>query len=150
MSSRRDHAATIGELFNIPLETLLNTFPTAEYGELRRRMLAIMRETIPPGASVLVASKGDEALLEIEGDRRAWHFPLSETGVYAGHHFADSAAAIAQLEKLRRQGARYFVLPEPSYWWLDHYQEFSDHLEATCRPLTDRNSGCLIFETSAA
>ena len=65
--------------------------------------------------------------------RTGWHFPRTETGVYAGHHPADSGEAIARLEAARKAGARFLVIPQPSSWWLDHYREFAQHLEQRCR-----------------
>ena len=81
----------------------------------------------PEGASVLVVSKGDDALIEITG-RHAAHFPQGADGGYAGHHPADDAEAIAGLEKLRAAGALSLVIPEPSTWWLEHYAGLRAHL----------------------
>jgi hypothetical protein len=87
-----------------------------------------VREEVPEGATVLVVSKGDDDLVEVEG-RKAWHFPQLDDGTYSGHHPADDDEAIAELERLRERGAEYLVLPASSMWWLDHYQGFRRHLE---------------------
>jgi hypothetical protein len=87
---------------------------------------------IPAGATVLVVSKGDEALLRIQGCT-GWHFPRADNGAYAGHHPADSAEAIAHLEALRTQGARYLVFPSTSLWWFDFYAGFREHLDGRYR-----------------
>lgn len=97
------------------------------YRELSDRLRALVEARVPAGAVVLVVGKGDDALLEFT-DRTGWHFPRAEDGGYAGHHPADSAAAIAHLEALRTRGATFFVLPAPSAWWLDHYAAFAAHL----------------------
>jgi hypothetical protein len=86
------------------------------------------RELIPSGATVLVAGKGDEALLRLDG-RTGWHFPMAEDGRYAGFHPAGDTAAIAQLEALRARGADHLLLPKTTLWWLDHYQGLRRHLE---------------------
>ena len=75
-----------------------------------------------------VISKGDAGLLEFEG-RAGWHFPQTPSGAYAGHHPADSAAAIAHLEELRTRGAEYLVIPETAAWWLEYYDEFAGYLD---------------------
>jgi GT2 family glycosyltransferase len=136
---------------------------TASYVELRRRVRRAVDEIVPAGATILVASKGDEDLLDL-GGRRAWHFPRSADGVYAGYYPADSAAAVEHLEELRRAGVEYLLLPSTAFWWLDHYSEFADFLttrhtaifaDCDCRlyklmgPDADRNV-CKVAEASAA
>ena len=66
---------------------------------------------------MLVVSRGDEALLELDGRARQ-HFPQAEDGGWAGHHPADSEEAIGHLEALRGSGASYLVVPPTYRWWL--------------------------------
>ena len=56
--------------------------------------------------------------------------------MYAGHHPADSEAAIHHLEDLRAAGRAYLV-PATSSWWLDHYDDFRNHLERHDRCIVD-------------
>jgi hypothetical protein len=105
-----------------------------------------VRRHVPPGSRVLVASRGDEGLVELTG-REAWHFPQLEDGTYAGHYPADDREAIAHLEELRERGADYLVLPATSLWWLDHYEGFRRHLERYRRPSEDRDTA-VIYELS--
>ncbi len=64
-----------------------------------RRLVEQVREavarTVPVGASVLVVSRGDRELVDLEG-RDGRHFPQDPAGGYLGHHPRDSADAIAQ------------------------------------------------------
>jgi hypothetical protein len=135
------------------------TLTDAEYGALVADVRAIVDSTTPPGATVLVVSKGDEALVALPG-RHGWHFPRAGDGRYAGFYPADSEAAIAELEQLRDKGAGYFVLPQTAFWWLDHYQGLRDHIEshhelffegANCRvySLRDPTPGQASCETSS-
>ena len=80
------------------------------YRGARRRRPRVRARRVPPGAVVLIASKGDEDLVRIDG-YRAWHFPRDEWGSYAGHHPASSVEAIVHLRQLYAQGARYLVFP---------------------------------------
>jgi len=92
----------------------------------------------------MVVSKGDNALLELEG-RPAWHFPATNDGVYLGYHPADSAAAITALESAIDRGHEYLLFPGTSLWWLDHYAEFRAHLDARYRRLwSDRL--CVVYD----
>jgi ATP-binding cassette subfamily B protein len=99
-----------------------------EYAALAERVTDAVREHVPRGSTVLVASRGDEQLVNLS-DHRALHFPQDDDGTYAGHHPADDEEAIAQLERMREGGAKYLVLPANSMWWLEHYEGFRRHLE---------------------
>jgi hypothetical protein len=115
-----------------------------EYADLVGRVQAVVAGTLPPGSSVLVVSKGDEALLEMPGLTAA-HFPQDGAGEYAGHHPLDSAAATAALEQLRRHGAEYLVIPTTARWWLEYYAEFATHLATHGEVLVDEPDSCLIY-----
>jgi hypothetical protein len=115
-----------------------------EYAELVARVQMEVARAVPPGASVLVISKGDSALLDIPGLRTA-HFPQDPAGGYAGHYPADSAAAIAAIEDLRRRGAEYLVIPSTAEWWLDYYEGFARHLASHLELVSDRPDACLVY-----
>ena len=66
---------------------------------------------LPPDATVVVVSKGDEELLELGGGRRGLAFPAERGGVYAGYYPADGAEAIVHLEELREKGAGFLLVP---------------------------------------
>jgi hypothetical protein len=114
------------------------------YLALKKRIRPIVEATVPRGATVLVVSRGDESLIELN-DREGRHFPQEEDGTYAGRHPADSAEAIAHLERQRERGARYLVIPEGEAWWLKHYSEFGRRLEERYEQLTHADSPCLVF-----
>jgi glycosyltransferase involved in cell wall biosynthesis len=113
-----------------------------------RRVAARVRSDtdrlLPDGATVLVVTRGDEDLLRI-GRRDARHFPQTPDGVYAGHHPADSTAAVEHLESLRRDGASHLVIPATSDWWLEHYAGFRQHLEDRYVQLFADPDSCVIY-----
>ena len=121
----------------VELETIRRDLTRFQYEQLIPRLRAMVESAIPAGAIALVASKGDERLLAFNG-RTGWHFLRNDNGVYAGHHPADSAAAIQAIERLRAAGARYLVIPQVALWWLDHYAGLREHLERRGR-LVARN-----------
>ena len=114
------------------------------YDALVERVRRFICESVPPGAVVLVVTKGDDALLTLEG-RRGWHFPQRSDGAYAGHYPPDSDACIDEFEELRTRGAEFFVVPETSRWWLEHYAGFADHLATNYRVLGDEPGAGVIF-----
>jgi hypothetical protein len=99
------------------------------YQSLGDRIRRVVCWHVPRDATVLVVTKGDESLLNLEG-RRAWHFPRRECGTHASlSPAAGSADLIAHLEELRPLGAGFLLLPRPAFWWLEHFQEFRAHLD---------------------
>jgi hypothetical protein len=121
--------------------------PSGTHPRLVAEIQARAQELIPSGAIVLVAAKGEHALLQLEGSR-GWHFPLGADGRYAGDHPAGDTAVIAQLEALRARGANHLLLPATTLWWLDHYRGLRRHLEDRYVPLLE-DEHCAIYRLSA-
>jgi GT2 family glycosyltransferase len=102
-----------------------------------------VKAAVPAGATVLVITRGDETLLELNG-RRALHFPQDDNGGWAGHHPADSDEAIGHLEQLRGGGAEYLVVPPTYRWWLSHYEGLRQHLDSRYEVVvSDERSGAI-------
>jgi GT2 family glycosyltransferase len=121
--------------------------PSDKYRDTVERIRATVLGLIPPGSNVLVVSKGDEELLELDG-RIGAHFPQVDGGVYAGHYPADSAGAIEQLERLRTSGASFLLFPGPAFWWFDYYDGFRTHLESRYHCVC-QNQDCVIYDLAA-
>ena len=118
-----------------------------DYGHLTRRLMEAIEAVIPPNATVLMVSRGDEALVRSNG-RTVWHFPQAQNGAWAGYHPSDSAEAIAHLERLRANGAKHLVFPATARWWLDHYHDFRTHLHSRYRMVLDRDDTGIIFDVT--
>lgn len=133
--------------------------PVAEDGDrrlagsspLRKRLtypqtIAHIQETVrmlvPPQATVLVVSKGDDRLLEL--DRRAWHFPRQEDGLYAGYYPATGRDAVEHLQALQAEGAEFLLFPNTAFWWLDHYASLQEYLVSTALWI-HKDEWCLIY-----
>jgi glycosyltransferase involved in cell wall biosynthesis len=97
---------------------------------LERLLLAKQDLTalVSPGESYILVNGDEWGDPQPVEDRRAIPFLESE-GVYWGPP-ADDAAAIDEVERLRRQGARYVVLWWTCFWWLEHYAQFSRYLQS--------------------
>jgi hypothetical protein len=116
------------------------------YPQVRRRIREVVNAELPTGSVVVVVSRGDDNLLQL-GPRRGWHFPQTETGLYAGFYPADSEEAIAHLEEICRKGADYLLFPSTAFWWLGFYGDFQKHLESHY-PCVCSDPSCLIFQLS--
>ncbi len=96
-----------------------------------------INSVIPLGDTFILV---DEETLETEvfGERQTIPF-LEKDGIYWGPP-PDDDTAIGELERLRRSGANFFVLPWPAFWWRDYYSRFYSHLRAKycCVLETDR------------
>jgi hypothetical protein len=147
--------AAVGELMRQRLEVIAGRNGLSDYrSEMRsffrayKRLLIEVRDTVhqcvPPGASVLVVSRGEPELTEL-GDMEGRHFPANEDGVYCGYHPKDSAAAISALDAARSSGATHIVFPGTAQWWLQYYEDFFQHLNATAL-LIWNDARCLIYD----
>jgi hypothetical protein len=115
-----------------------------QYDQSIARVRRIVASLLPRNAVVLVASKGDPRLVDL-APRTGWHFLRTADGVYAGHHPADSAAAIQALKDLRAKGAGYLLFPKTSLWWLDHYAGFREFLDKRYRVVVRDERTCVIY-----
>ena len=80
---------------------------------------------VPEGTPFVLVDDGDWSM---QADERRRPIPfLERDGVWWGRP-PDDATAIAELDRLRRSGARYLVLGFPAFWWLDHYPAFAEHV----------------------
>lgn len=124
--------------------------PNPRYERESEQLREAVAEAVPPGATVLVISRGDDGLLQL-GGRRAMHFPQAENGGWAGHHPADSNEAIGHLEQLRDGGAEYLVVPPTYDWWLTHYDGLRQHLDSTYEVVaSDERAGAIYHLESAS
>ena len=112
--------------------------------DLLRRIRGVILQSIPPDATVLVVSRGDEEILTLAP--HAWHFPRLDDGTYAGHHPADSAEAIAHLELQRSKGADFLLIPNSSAWWLTHYDGWRQYLEDRYPAIGQDERTCVVFD----
>ena len=105
------------------------------------------RDTIvnstPPGATIAIVSRGEEAVLKLDG-RTGWHFPLADDGSYAGSHPGTGSEAIDHLEAVRARGAEFFAIPAPSAWWLSYYGDLRTHLETRYRVIDTDGGECVL------
>jgi GT2 family glycosyltransferase len=118
---------------------------SATYEGMTERIKRIVADAVPARATVLIVSRGDDELLELE-DRRGRHFPEAADGTWAGHHPADSAEAVASLEAMRASGGNYIVFPQTGMWWLDFYEGLREHLESRYRAVVRDAETCVIFQ----
>lgn len=120
-----------------------------EYTRLAGRIRQLVRAELPPGATVIVVSKGDRRLVELS-PCDGWHFPQDESGAYAGFHPADSGDAVRRLEALRARGGRYLLFPVTSLWWLDHYPGLREYLDRRASVVLREEGTCLVYDLASA
>jgi glycosyltransferase involved in cell wall biosynthesis len=101
-----------------------------------------VRSVVPEGATLLLVDD-DEVETEIFGERRTRPF-LEKDGMSWGAP-PDDEVAVAELERMRREGASFLVITAGCRWWLEHYQGFADHLHRRYRQVLD-NDRYIIFD----
>jgi inositol phosphorylceramide mannosyltransferase catalytic subunit len=109
--------------------------------KFRELVTTEIEPTIPPGALFILVAKGRG--IEINGGRRLIPFP-EHHGEWGGYPI-DDAAAIEELERLRRAGAQFIVFPAAMFYWLDTYPVFREYLYANACPAIS-NERALIFD----
>ena len=101
------------------------------------RAAAEIAATVPEGGTYALVDGGEWAAsggeVELVRGRRALRF-AERDGVYYGAP-EDDAAAVRELERLRREGAGWIVFGPPARWWLEHYAGFAHHLRTNYRCL---------------
>lgn len=118
--------------------------PNPRYERDAGKLREAVAGAVPAGSKVLVVSRGDDSLLELEG-RDGLHFPQDGDGGWAGHHPADSAEAVAHLERLRERGAEYLAIPSTYRWWLEHYDGLRDHLDSHYQAVVQEPEGSVVY-----
>ena len=89
---------------------------------------------VPAGYALVLVDEARFALDEIDG-RRALPF-LERGGEYAGPP-ADDATAIAELERMRANGAAFLAFAWPAFWWLDYYAGLRRYVESHLSPVLE-------------
>jgi hypothetical protein len=106
-----------------------------------RQLRGVIDSVLPPEAKVVVMSDGDAGLLDFE-NRVVLPFSQGAKGTAT----RDGAGAIAQLEKLKKRGAHFFVVPKTASSWFDQLPEFGRHLETNYRAIVRQRHVCTIFD----
>jgi hypothetical protein len=120
--------------------------PLFEGSEQRRSLhatRALLDCLLPDGEVVLVASEGDDALLDL--GRPAWHFPHDAAGGYVPLEAANGGRLVGQLRTLHPQ-VQYLVVPAASFWLLTRSSALAAYLAEECRTLALRDRVCVVYE----
>jgi glycosyltransferase involved in cell wall biosynthesis len=94
--------------------------------------IADIASVVPEGASFVLANQDAWASGPRIAGRTALPF-LERDGLYWGPP-ADDAEAIAELQRQRDRGHRYFVVAFPHLWYLEHYHGLRAWLQKHARP----------------
>ncbi|MGD9715303.1 MAG: hypothetical protein AB7V46_25080, partial [Thermomicrobiales bacterium] len=116
-----------------------------------RRLVEHIRHRVetalPTGARVLVATYGDQAMLEL-GTALTQSYPRSVPGVSADYTDISDDDAIAQLEALIAAGAEYLVVPSPALAWLANHPALTRYLVDNHGLLVDERGVVTIYALS--
>jgi hypothetical protein len=107
--------------------------PLYESSAAQHRDAGLELSKITASDALVVAVDGGNPAIFYYAKRKGWHF-LEQNGIYGGNP-KNSQQAIADLERLRRQGATHFVFTMNTFWWSASYPELTQHLNETATPL---------------
>jgi len=100
--------------------------PLYESSAAQLRDAGVELNKITARDALIVAADMGNPTIFYYSNRKGWHF-LEQRGIYGGNP-KDSQQAIADLERLHRQGATHFVFTTNTFWWLNSYPELTQHL----------------------
>jgi SAM-dependent methyltransferase len=109
---------------------------------LQNALLEIL-EHAPAGSRVIVA---DDGQLSERGPKLARDFLWIPFPEHDGEYWGapqDGAAAIRELQRMRREGGNVLAIVWPAFWWMDHYQELAEYLSGS--PRMHESRGVLMF-----
>ena len=98
---------------------------------------------IPPGDTFILVDDEQWGTGPSVAGRRRLPF-LEKDGEYWGPPDND-ATAVREMERLRRTGARFIAFAWPSFWWLDYYRGFHQHLRSNF-PCVLKDDLLIIFD----
>lgn len=101
-----------------------------------------IERVVPPGHVAVVADLGWLSQREFR-DRGRMRF-LAHNGRDGGSP-PDDDIAIRELERLRGEGATFFVLGAPALWWLDTYWRWHHHLRSQYHSVIE-NERLVVFD----
>jgi len=113
--------------------------------QLRDLGLELLR-TIQENSLIVAADNGDPTIFYY-AERKGWHF-LEKNGIYDGNP-SESQQLIGDLEQLRGRGATHLVFISSTFWGLDYYREFAEHL-AKSTTLVEATPEFRIYKMSLA
>ncbi len=112
-----------------------------EREKYRKTADELMKLGVEAAAIVLVDDLMLDSALIPSGNCRPF---LEIGGEYCGRPM-DSAAAVIEIERMRREGARLIAFVWSSFWWLEHYSEFARHLSDRYESVL-KNERLLVFD----
>jgi GT2 family glycosyltransferase len=101
---------------------------------------------LPAGESFILVDEDQWGSDVITEGRRPLPF-LERDGQYWGPP-PDDAAAILEVERMRKEGANFMVFGWPALWWLDYYGGLRDHLTSNYERVA-WNSRMVVFDLRA-
>jgi hypothetical protein len=104
---------------------------------------SLVDSILPDDVGVLVAARGDDAMLNLGRPARRYFAPSSHKA-NAGQQYGDPSDR--ELLGLAAPRFPYLVIPEPELWWAEQTPELRNQLEHRCRLIALRRKICAIFE----
>jgi hypothetical protein len=117
-------------------ETTSPTAPVAQWYLKLDAAVSRIREVTPEHSSIILVHENSWGPAEARlAPRRVLPF-LERAGLYWGLP-SDDATAVAELQRMRDEGATHIAFAWPCFWWLDHYAGLAHYLRARAHCVVD-------------
>jgi hypothetical protein len=133
------------EVPEVPFPHRNTAAETAAWGGRLKQTLEELEEVVPEQASLILVDEQEFGRLLV-GKRRPLPF-LERNGEWWGRP-ATATDAVAELERMRAEGAGYIAFVWPAFWWLEYYSELRRHLQVGY-PCILRNDRLVVFRLAS-
>lgn len=110
-----------------------------------RAVVALERSGVPHDVTLVVTGNG-VGTATLWGNRSVRPIP---GGACERGYPASGPAAIAELEALQAEGNTFLLVPQSSFWWLDHYKDLHHYLDASYQRIHE-DAYCIVYQSAQA
>ena len=137
------HGILLGYAERLGLEPQADAWEKRSWFHMQKESIGELVSVIPPGGTCIFIDDNTWGIgPRLEGRRI---LPFTEKDGNWNGNPADDGEAMAELKRLRSEGAGYLAIAGNSNWWKEHYRDFCEHLSSHSNLILE-NERLTLFE----